>query len=77
MDIVRNTVKKHLQLADAKGFIYVELIAKSDQELDKIFCNPEKRSEQQHGEPLSYFPYVESELRKTGVKYWELWGKYQ
>jgi len=45
-------------------------------ELDKIFCNPEKRSEQQHREPLSYFPYVESELRKTGVKYWVLWGKY-
>ncbi|GAB3668487.1 IS21-like element ISPsy14 family transposase [Echinicola sediminis] len=77
LGIARNTVKKYLQLIDSKGLSYGELLGKSDEELDALLADPDQKSEQRQQDLLSFFPYMESELKRTGVNRWVLWGEYR
>lgn len=77
LGIARNTVKKYLQLIDSKGFSYGELLSKSDEELDALLSDPDHTSEQRHRELSAFFPYMEPELKRTGVNRWVLWGEYR
>jgi transposase len=77
LGISRNTVKKYLQLVDYKALTYGELLIKSDEELDALLADPDQKSEQRQQELISFFPFIESELKRTGVNRWVLWGEYR
>jgi len=77
LGISRNTVKKYLQLIDSKGLTHGELLIKSDEELDVLLSDPDQKSEQRLQELISFFPFMESELKRTGVNRWVLWGEYR
>jgi transposase len=77
LGISRNTVKKYLQLVDSKALTYGELLIKSDEELDALLADPDQKSEQRQQELISFFPFMESELKRTGVNRWVLWGEYR
>ena len=77
LGIARNTVKKYLQLIDSKGLSYDELLGKSDEELEALLADPDQKSDQRHQEIDSFLPYMESELKRTGVNRWVLWGEYR
>lgn len=77
LGIARNTVKKYLQLVDSKGFTYGELLCKSDEQLDALLNDPVQKSEQRYQDLQSFFPFMESELKRTGVNRWVLWGEYR
>ncbi len=77
LGIARNTVKKYLQLIDSKGLGYDELLVKSDEELDALLADPDQKSDQRQQEIESFLPYMESELKRTGVNRWVLWGEYR
>lgn len=73
LGIARNTVKKYLQLIDSRGLSYDELLGKSDEELEGLLADPDQKSDQRHLEIVSFLPYMESELKRTGVNRWVLW----
>lgn len=77
MGIARNTVKKYLQLIESKGHDYGELLSRSDEELEALLSDPDPSSDNRQGELLSFFPNMESELKRTGVNRWVLWGEYR
>lgn len=77
LGIAQNTVKKYLQLVDSKGLAIEDLLGISDDELEKLLSDPDQKSEQRHQELLSFFPYMEAELKRTGVNRWLLWGEYR
>lgn len=77
LGISRNTVKKYLQLIDSKGLSYEELLNKKDEELDALLADPDHKSDQRHQDLVSFFPFMESELKRTGVNRWVLWGEYR
>lgn len=77
LGIARNTVKKYLQLVESKGLSAVELLAKSDEELDRLLSDPDQKSALRYHELLSFFPTMEAELKRTGVNRWVLWGEYK
>jgi len=77
LGIARNTVKKYLQLIDSRGLSYDELLGKSDEELEGLLADPDQKSDQRHLEIVSFLPYMESELKRTGVNRWVLWGEYR
>jgi transposase len=77
LGIARNTVKKYLQLIDSKGLSYDELLGKSDEELDALLADPDQKSDQRQNQIVSFLPYMESELKRTGVNRWVLWGEYR
>ncbi|UCS91959.1 IS21 family transposase [Echinicola marina] len=77
LGIARNTVKKYLQLIDSKGFSYGELLSMNDEELDALLSDPDHVSGERYQELISFFPYMEPELKRTGVNRWVLWGEYR
>lgn len=72
LGISRNTVKKYLQLIDSKGLTYEQLLTKTDEEVETLLSDPDQKSDQRHQELVSFFPFVESELKRTGVNRWIL-----
>jgi transposase len=77
LGISRNTVKKYLQLIDSKGLTYDKLLAKTDQEVENLLIDSGQKSDQRYQDLVSFFPFVESELKRTGVTRWILWGEYR
>ncbi|KEO75197.1 transposase [Anditalea andensis] len=75
--IARNTVKKYLQLIESKGMGYGDLLDMGDEDLDALLADPGHTSEQRYVDLEDFFPYMEEELRRTGVNRWFLWGEYR
>jgi transposase len=73
----RNTVKKYIRLSAQKGFTFQELITKEEHELEKIFADPVHTSKDRYQALEELFPWMERELRRTGVTRWTLWGEYK
>lgn len=75
--ISRNTVKKYLKLIEVRGYDYQELLKKEDEQLEKLLADPDQQSDERYEALVSMFPYIEKELRRTGVNRWVLWGEYK
>ena len=73
----RNTVKKYIRLAGQKGLSFDLLATKEDYELEKIFAEPVHVSKDRFQNLEELFPWIEKELRRTGVTRWTLWGEYK
>lgn len=77
LEISRNTVKKYLRLIDSKHYDLEDLLSKNDEELSGLLSPPAPSSEQRYKDLESMFPYLQKELRRTGVNRWVLWGEYK
>jgi len=77
VDISRNTVKKYLRLIEVRGLPSEQLLQMGDNELEALLADPDPGDEQRLALLLSFFPYMEKELQRTGVTRWILWGEYK
>lgn len=75
--IARNTVKKYLQLIERKGHSFSELLDMEDEELDALLADTDEVSLQRFQSLEALFPYIEKELKRTGVNRWYLWDEYK
>ena len=75
--ISRNTVKKYLKLIKAKGYPNHELLTKEDEFLERLLSDPDPETRARHESLEKMFPYIEKELKRTGVNRWILWGEYK
>ena len=77
LDISRNTVKKYLRLVEVNNHTIDELLGKEDEELEALLFNPDPFSEERYQHLVEMFPYIEKELKRTGVNRWILWAEYK
>lgn len=75
--ISRNTVKKYLRLIEVKQLNCQELLQLDDIALDAVLEDPDVQEEARYQLLASFFPYIETELGRTGVTRWVLWGEYK
>ena len=75
--ISRNTVKKYLRLIEVKKLNCEDLLQLDDMALDILLQDPDPQEEERYQMLASFFPYLETELRRTGVTRWVLWGEYR
>jgi len=77
VDISRNTVKKYLRLIEIRELRREDLLQMSDEELEAMLTDPDPGDEQRLAALSAMFPYMETELGRTGVTRWILWGEYK
>ena len=77
LDISRNTVKKYLRLIEVKGFDNDQLLKEEDDQLEALLNSPSTVSDTRQQSLETMFPYIEQELKRTGVTRWILWGEYK
>lgn len=76
--VARNTVKKYIDVFKELRKTAEEINEMSDQQLNELFGKaPESKDPNKRYEILrAFFPYVDKELRKTGVTREKLWKEY-
>jgi transposase len=77
VDISRNTVKKYLRLIEIREVSAEALLQLPDEALEAMLADPDGGDEQRLAALSALFPYMEKELRRTGVTRWILWGEYK
>ena len=77
LSLSRNTVKKYIALFCFLHLDYEELMKKSDAELEDLFSNYKPTIVSSKLKTLyEFFPYVERELKKTGITKLSMWDEY-
>lgn len=78
LQLSRNTVKKYIKQSISLKIPFDEIDKMSDQELEDLFIiKEEKQLPIRTQELYAFFPYMEIELRKTGVTKALLWEEYK
>ncbi len=74
----RNTVKKYIKQFVALRVTFEDLTQMDDAKLEELFIKTQTQALSPKLKALySFFPYVEKELKKTGVTKMLLWGEYK
>ena len=77
LSISRNTVKKYIALYKLHNLSLEEINSKTDAELDELFSNTNAQVLSPKLKAVyEFFPYMERELKKTGVTKQSLWEEY-
>lgn len=77
LSVSRNTVKKYLSLYRILGLKLSDINQKSDLELEKLFSQTKEASTSPRIKAIhDFFPYMEKELKKTGVTKFLMWQEY-
>ena len=77
LSVSRNTIKKYLRQFSKLGLSTEELDQLSDLELEKLFVeSPVAGPSARQKSMYSFFPYMEKELKKTGVTRQLMWQEY-
>jgi len=77
LSLSRNTVKKYIALYHLLNLTIEDINNKSDAELEDIFSNTKTQNPSPRLQALyTFFPYVEKELKKTGVTRQLMWEEY-
>jgi len=77
LSVSRNTVKKYLALQRILGLKIDDLNQKSDSELEELFSQTqEKIVSVRVQSAYDFFPYMDKELKKTGVTKFSMWEEY-
>lgn len=76
--VARNTVKKYIRIFCQAKLTYSEVSSMTDQQLLELFGKPPLNPEpsKKERELLAFFPYMDKELRKTGMTRELLWKEY-
>ena len=75
--ISRNTVKKYLHLVKSRGYSYEEFLKLDDQSIDEVLKEEHPMGKERLSNLEAFLPYMEKELRRTGVNRWVLWEEYK
>jgi len=75
--ISRNTVKKYLHLVKSRGYTYEEFLKLEDAAMDEVLKEDITGDDQRLSSLEAFLPYMEKELRRTGVNRWVLWEEYK
>lgn len=77
LSISRNTVKKYITLYQLLNLSIDDINQKSDGELEALFSNNKTQTLSPKLKAVyDFFPYMERELKKTGVTKWAMWEEY-
>jgi len=77
LSLSRNTVKKYISLFQFSGLKIEEINQKSDLELEELFSLEQtKELSPKHQAVYDFFPYMERELKKTGITKFLMWTEY-
>ncbi|MCO6499863.1 MAG: IS21 family transposase [Vicingus serpentipes] len=77
LSVSRNTVKKYLSLYRILGLKLSDINQKSDLELEKLFSQTKEANTSPRIKAIhDFFPYMEKELKKTGVTKFLMWQEY-
>ena len=77
LSISRNTVKKYIILYQLLNLSIDDINQKSDAELEELFSNNNTQSLTPKLKAVyAFFPYMERELKKTGVTKYAMWEEY-
>lgn len=76
--VARNTVKKYINIFKELQKTYEDINELNDYELNEIFGKPPETKEpnKRYERVREFFPYMDKELRKTGVTREKLWKEY-
>lgn len=75
--ISRNTVKKYLHLIKSRGYTYEEFLKLEDADMDEVLKEDITENDQRLSSLEAFLPYMEKELKRTGVNRWVLWEEYK
>ncbi len=77
LNVSRNTIKKYLSLYRILGYKLSDINQKSDLELEEIFKQTTETAVSPRIKAVhDFFPYMEKELKKTGVTKFSMWEEY-
>ena len=77
LSLSRNTVKKYIALYQLLNLTIEDIDNKSDIELEELFSNTKTQNPSPKLQALyAFFPYMEKELKKTGVTRQLMWEEY-
>ena len=77
LSLSRNTVKKYIALYQLLNLSIEDIKQKSDAELEELFSNNKSQNPSPRLQAVyAFFPYMERELKKTGVTRQLMWEKY-
>ena len=77
LSVSRNTIKKYLSLYRILGLKLSDINQKSDLELEKLFSQTKEANTSPRIKAIhDFFPYMEKELKKTGVTKFLMWQEY-
>ncbi len=77
LSVSRNTVKKYLNLYRILGIELSDINQKSDLELEQLFSQTESASISPRKKAiLDFMPYMDKQLKKTGITKYSLWEEY-
>jgi len=77
LSISRNTVKKYIALYQLLNLSLDDINQRSDAELEELFSNSKTQSLSPKLKTVyAFFPYMERELKKTGVTKQSMWEEY-
>lgn len=77
MGISKNTLRRYLRLLQGCGFALEELIQMDEPEIERILNNKIAVNKDHQCDLEVLFPWVKSELKRTGVTRFVLWGEYR
>ncbi len=75
--ISKNTVKKYLRFIEERNLDPENILKMSDYKSEQLFYVPDKKPEGRFEALEKLFPYIERELKRTGVTRMLLWGEYK
>ena len=75
--VSKNTVKKYLQYLKQKKLNCSQVLQMSDYDAEKLFYQKEEKPLVRYEDLEKMFPYIEKELKRTGVTRMFLWGEYR
>lgn len=75
--ISRNTVKKYLRLIEVRQLLSEELLQMPDEGLEALLADPDTQDAERVATLAAFFPFMQTELQRTGVTRWILWGEYK
>ena len=77
LSLSRNTVKKYIALYELLNLTIEDINNKTDAELEALFSNTKTQNPSPRLQALyDFFPYMERELKKTGVTQQLMWQEY-
>ena len=77
LDLSRNTVDKYLTILKITGKPVEDLLLLDDIRLEKVFIKKQVKTPSQRLKNLhAFFPYMDKQLKKTGVTKMMMWKEY-
>ncbi len=75
--VSKNTVKKYLRYLKGQNLNFDKVLLMADYDAEKLFYDKEEKVIARYEELEKMFPYIEKELKRTGVTRMLLWGEYK